>query len=145
MVIGIAPDGGRLSDTLKDNIRQAIDLGLSIDSGLHDYLAEDHDFLRGAVLNKVHIRDVRKPPPKNQLHFFSGIIKEVDCLILAILGTDSCWKRRIALRFQFGRPKSLVFWGTYTVALDIRKKPEITFPACGHRKKKTPGRAHLDE
>ncbi len=94
MVIGIAPDGGRMDALMKQDILQAIDLGLNIDSGLHDYLSEDHDILRGAVLNKVHIRDIRKPPPKNQLHFFSGKIEEVDCLKLAILGTDSAIGKR---------------------------------------------------
>jgi uncharacterized NAD-dependent epimerase/dehydratase family protein len=94
LVIGIAPDGGRLTTKMKQDIMSAIDLGLNIDSGLHDYLSEDHDLLRGAVLNHVYMRDIRKPPPREQLHFFSGKIEEVICPKLAVLGTDSAIGKR---------------------------------------------------
>ena len=94
MVIGIAPDGGSLSLKMKEDIIQAIELGLNIDSGLHDYLTDDHDILRRAILNNVHIRDIRKPPEKHQLHFFSGKIEEVKCPKIAFLGTDSAIGKR---------------------------------------------------
>jgi uncharacterized NAD-dependent epimerase/dehydratase family protein len=44
---------------------------------------------RGVVL-----RDVRKPPPRESLHFFSGKIEEVTCLKVAVLGTDSAVGKR---------------------------------------------------
>ncbi len=40
------------------------------------------------------LRDVRKPPPRSELHFFSGKIEEVDALKVAILGTDSAVGKR---------------------------------------------------
>ena len=37
---------------------------------------------------------MRKPPPRNELHFFSGKIQEVKCLKVAVLGSDSAIGKR---------------------------------------------------
>jgi uncharacterized NAD-dependent epimerase/dehydratase family protein len=42
----------------------------------------------------VTIRDIRKSPPRSELHFFSGKIDEVTALKVAILGTDSAVGKR---------------------------------------------------
>ena len=42
----------------------------------------------------VNIRDIRKTPGRDQLHFFTGDIEKVDCLKLAVLGTDSALGKR---------------------------------------------------
>jgi uncharacterized NAD-dependent epimerase/dehydratase family protein len=42
----------------------------------------------------VAIRDIRKPPPIPELHFFSGRIEEVQSLKIAVLGTDSAIGKR---------------------------------------------------
>ena len=42
----------------------------------------------------MKIRDVRKPPPRDALHFFSGKIEKVASLKVAILGTDSAIGKR---------------------------------------------------
>jgi uncharacterized NAD-dependent epimerase/dehydratase family protein len=81
LVIGLAPDGGRLSAEARSDIRKAIESGLHVDCGLHDYLSEDP-------------RDVRKPPHRSQLHFFSGKIEDVFALKIAVLGTDSAVGKR---------------------------------------------------
>ncbi len=93
-VIGIAPDGGRLGREHRDTIKNAIRAGLNIDSGLHDFLSEDPEFQQLAVKNGVRIRDVRKTPPRNELHFFNGKIEEVTSLKVAVLGTDSAVGKR---------------------------------------------------
>ncbi|MGD9160072.1 MAG: DUF1611 domain-containing protein [Desulfobacteraceae bacterium] len=72
LVIGIAPDGGRLDTSARDNIKTAIELGMNIDSGLHDFLSEDPEYAEMAIKHGVIIRDVRKTPPRNQLHFFQA-------------------------------------------------------------------------
>ncbi len=41
LVIGLAPDGGRLPAEAKKTIRAALETGLNIDSGLHDFLYKD--------------------------------------------------------------------------------------------------------
>ncbi len=42
----------------------------------------------------MKIRDVRKPPHRDELHFFTGKIEEVGCLKIALLGTDSAVGKR---------------------------------------------------
>jgi uncharacterized NAD-dependent epimerase/dehydratase family protein len=94
MVIGLAPDGGRLSASARQDIAKAIQLGLNIDCGLHDFLSEDTELADLAEQKGIRLRDVRKPPPPSQLHFFSGKIEAVTALKIAVLGTDSAIGKR---------------------------------------------------
>jgi uncharacterized NAD-dependent epimerase/dehydratase family protein len=93
-VIGIAPDGGRLSPEGRAAVREAIGQGLHVDSGLHDFLSDDPDIARIAAEKNIRIRDVRKTPSRNDLHFFTGKIEEVTALKVALLGTDSAVGKR---------------------------------------------------
>ncbi len=93
-VIGIAPDGGRLSDQARQDVKTALRHGLNVDCGLHDFLSDDPDIVAIAEKYGCGIRDIRKTPPRNTLHFFSGKIEQVDCLKVAILGTDSAIGKR---------------------------------------------------
>jgi len=74
-VIGLAPDGGKLSAEAREAVREAITAALAKKHG-------------------VRLRDVRKPPPRDRLHFFTGRIEEVDSLKVALLGTDSAVGKR---------------------------------------------------
>lgn len=94
LVIGLAPDGGRLPDDAREVVKQAVAEGLHIDSGLHDFLSDDPVIASLAREKNVRIRDIRKPPERKDLHFFSGKIEEVDSLKLAVLGTDSAIGKR---------------------------------------------------
>jgi uncharacterized NAD-dependent epimerase/dehydratase family protein len=94
LVIGLAPDGGQLNQIARKDIKKAINLGLNIDSGLHHFLSEDSEIAPLSIKNDVTIRDIRKPPSRSQLHFFSGKIEEVNSLKIAILGTDSAVGKR---------------------------------------------------
>ena len=93
-VIGLAPDGGRLTDSARRAVLDAVSIGLHVDSGLHDYLSEDMEISSMAHEKGVTLRDVRKPPSRKHLHFFSGKIEEVSALTLAVLGTDSAVGKR---------------------------------------------------
>lgn len=94
LVIGLAPDGGRLSPRDRRAVLQAIDLGLHVDSGLHDFLTEDPDIAARAALRGVRLRDVRRAPPRGELHAFTGRIEQVRALKVAVLGTDSAVGKR---------------------------------------------------
>lgn len=94
MVIGLAPDGGRLPNIAKATIKKALEMGWNVDSGLHDFLTNDAVLTQIAAENNCRIRDVRKTPDRDKLHFFTGDIENVDCLKLAILGTDSALGKR---------------------------------------------------
>ncbi|MCG6983120.1 MAG: DUF1611 domain-containing protein [Deltaproteobacteria bacterium] len=94
LVIGLAPDGGRLSGEARSDVIRAIELGLNVDCGLHDFLSEDTEIAQLAAQNSVTLRDIRKPPHRKDLHFFSGKIEEVTSLKVAVLGTDSAIGKR---------------------------------------------------
>lgn len=94
LVIGLAPDGGRLPKEAKETIKIAFEMGLNVDSGLHDFLYKDEELMAIAKKNNCRVRDVRRTPDRDQLHFFTGKIEEVDCLIIALLGTDSAIGKR---------------------------------------------------
>jgi uncharacterized NAD-dependent epimerase/dehydratase family protein len=93
-VIGLAPDGGRLPANARVAVMDALGRGLNVDSGLHDHLSEDPELGALARARNVRIRDVRKPPPIRDLHFFTGKIEEVGSLRIAVLGTDSAIGKR---------------------------------------------------
>jgi uncharacterized NAD-dependent epimerase/dehydratase family protein len=94
LVVGLAPDGGRLGPRARTAVVQAISARLHVDSGLHDFLGDDSEIAALARESGVRVRDVRKPPPRSELHFFSGKIEEVDALRVAVLGTDSAVGKR---------------------------------------------------
>jgi uncharacterized NAD-dependent epimerase/dehydratase family protein len=97
LVFGIATDGGRLTEKMHSDLLHAIDLGLDVDCGLHYFLSEDPEMRALAQKRGVTLRDIRKIPPRDQLHGYTGRIKEVQSFRIAMLGTDSSvGKRTIA-------------------------------------------------
>ncbi len=93
-VIGLAPDGGRLSADARESVKKAIGKGMNITSGLHDFLSKDQALVDLAKAQGCYIKDVRKTPDRDDLHFFTGKIEEVECLKIAVLGTDSAIGKR---------------------------------------------------
>jgi len=117
LVVGLAPDGGRLSASAREDLKKCISMGLNIDCGLHDFLTEDQELAGLAAEKGVTLRDIRKPPPRSELHFFSGKIEEVDSFKIAVLGTDSAvgkrttaWKLVHGLR-EAGRTSEMIGTG----------------------------------
>ncbi len=93
-VMGIAPDGGRITAAMKAAVKVALEHGLNVDCGLHDFLSEDDELAALAREKGVTIRDVRKPPHRQDLHGFSGCIEQVGAYRVALLGTDSAVGKR---------------------------------------------------
>ena len=94
LVIGLAPDGGRLPKEARATIATAIKQGWNVDSGLQDFLTNDEHLVALSKEHNIQIRDVRKTPDRDTLHFFSGEIEKVNCLKIAVLGTDSAIGKR---------------------------------------------------
>ncbi len=94
LVIGLAPDGGRLPAQARKSIKAALERGLNVDNGLHDFLSKDEELMAIAAKNNCRVRDIRKTPDRDELHFFTGKIEKVDCLKIAVLGTDSAIGKR---------------------------------------------------
>jgi uncharacterized NAD-dependent epimerase/dehydratase family protein len=93
-IIGLAPEGGKLPESYRQIVAEAIRAGLNIDSGLHEFLSDDPQFSALALQHGAQIRDIRKPPERKDLHFFTGKIQEVEAIRLAVLGTDSAVGKR---------------------------------------------------
>jgi uncharacterized NAD-dependent epimerase/dehydratase family protein len=64
LLIGIAPTGGKLPDTWRSTILQAIEAGLDDHSGLHTFLGDDPEFATAARETGTEIVDYRRPPAR---------------------------------------------------------------------------------
>jgi len=64
LLIGIAPPGGKVPDTWRVIILDAISRGMHVVSGLHDFLADDTEFRSAADEQGVTIQDVRRNTEK---------------------------------------------------------------------------------
>ncbi len=60
LVIGIAPPGGKLPPSWRPIVREAIDRGLDVVSGMHEFLCDDPEFAAAAQRSGAKLVDVRK-------------------------------------------------------------------------------------
>lgn len=93
-IIGIAPASGTLTRSERDRVLEAMNHGMNVVNGLHEFLGDDPEFSAASSVNNVRILDVRKPRNKKELRQFSGRIAEVSCPRIAVLGTDSAIGKR---------------------------------------------------
>jgi uncharacterized NAD-dependent epimerase/dehydratase family protein len=64
LLIGIAPTGGRLPESWRAIILAAIEAGLDVHSGLHQFLGDDADFAYAAASAGTRIIDYRRSPER---------------------------------------------------------------------------------
>ena len=69
-------------------VLEAMKKGMHIINGLHQFFSEDQEFTQMAEECGVEIEDIRKPPPLEDLHVFTGQISKVNIPVIAVLGTD---------------------------------------------------------
>ncbi|HZI24006.1 MAG TPA: DUF1611 domain-containing protein [Chryseolinea sp.] len=98
-IVGVATKGGIIPDTLRGELKEALENGLSIVNGLHEYVSDIPELASLAIQKGLEIIDVRKPKKVKDLHFWSGKIKEVKCPKVAVLGTDCALGKRTTTRF----------------------------------------------
>lgn len=97
-LVGIAGKGGRIPPGLLDVIEEAMLARMHVVSGLHEFIGDVPAIQDLAEANNVTITDIRRPKPKDQLHFWTGDIRTVNCLKLAILGIDCNIGKRTTAR-----------------------------------------------
>ncbi|MCD6578673.1 DUF1611 domain-containing protein [bacterium] len=93
-IYGVAPLEAFLTKEQRNIVLKAVEKGMDIVNGLHEFLTQDEEFIRKAKKYGVKIYDIRKPPAKKDLHLFSGRILKVNIPIVTILGTDSAVGKR---------------------------------------------------
>ena len=93
LMIGIAPSGGRIPPAWKAIILDAINQGMDVVSGLHEFISSNPDFVAAAKKSGATISDVRK----NDEHDVAkrlGIREE--CLRIHTVGQDCCVGKMLA-------------------------------------------------
>jgi uncharacterized NAD-dependent epimerase/dehydratase family protein len=87
-IVGISSHGGKLPESIRGEIIQAIRNGLPVICGLHSFLNDDPEFRQEADRAQVELIDIRKPRPTKELRFWSGEIYSVKTPRIALLGMD---------------------------------------------------------
>ncbi|HEY3163260.1 MAG TPA: DUF1611 domain-containing protein [Candidatus Limnocylindrales bacterium] len=99
LLIGIAPTGGKLPDSWRATILQAIEAGLDVHSGLHTFLGDDPEFATAAREGGTDIVDYRRPPDRNETSV--GRRHGVGKRVLLTVGTDcAIGKMSVALELR---------------------------------------------
>ena len=99
LLIGTAPQGGKLPASWRCEILAAIQAGLEIVSGLHDMIGEDPEFRAAARESGTSIWDVRKPP---DVPLFSGAAYGVPQPVLLAVGSD-CAVGKMTVMLELAR------------------------------------------
>lgn len=101
LLIGIAPQGGRLPEEWRTIIRRAIEHGLDIWSGLHTFVSDDRELRELAERRGVAIHDLRRPP--RDLPVAGGRVRTVDATVVLTVGADcNIGKMTAALQMRDG-------------------------------------------
>lgn len=98
LIIGIATPGGIMPMDMLDVIKVAIQSGISIVNGLHDYLTANPELVALAEKHQVTLTDIRKPKQRKDLHFWTGDILQVTAQIIAVMGMDCAMGKRTTAR-----------------------------------------------
>jgi uncharacterized NAD-dependent epimerase/dehydratase family protein len=93
-IYGIAPLESFLDNQQRKMILAAMKKGMDIVNGLPEFLTEDEEFIEMSAKYDVRILDVRKAPPRKDLHIFTGRINDVKTPIVTVLGTDCAVGKR---------------------------------------------------
>jgi len=93
LVLGIAPPGGKLPDAWRNVIVEAVQRGLDIVSGLHDFLSDDCELAELATRHGVRLVDVRQNhenTPSDCVDF------RPECLRIHTVGNDCSVGKMVA-------------------------------------------------
>lgn len=117
LVLGIATPGGVLPEELRPTMLAALERGISLANGLHEFLGDDPAFAAAAARTGARIVDIRRPKRRRDLHFWTGAIRSVRAPRLAVLGTDCALGKRTTCQVlaaacrQAGIATELVYTG----------------------------------
>ncbi|MEI8105956.1 MAG: DUF1611 domain-containing protein [Actinomycetes bacterium] len=61
-LVGVATQGGRFPPAWRDLLKDCIESGLDVESGLHEFISDDPELAPLAATHGVELRDLRKAP-----------------------------------------------------------------------------------
>jgi uncharacterized NAD-dependent epimerase/dehydratase family protein len=85
-IVGVAVAGGRLPSEWRAVLREVLEAGLDLESGMHEFLSEDPELEQLAAEHGAEIRDLRKPP--DDLSVPTGANLEHDAAVVLTVGSD---------------------------------------------------------
>ena len=86
LLIGVAPQGGGLKEDWRGMVRDAIQRGWDVLSGLHVFLADDPELAALAERHHVRLFDARRPPAVRPVA--ARRAASLDRLVVLTVGTD---------------------------------------------------------
>ncbi len=93
LMIGIAPSGGRIPPAWRAIILDALNQGMDVVSGLHEFISNDPAFVEAATKSGATISDVRK----NDEHDCATRLNiREECLRIHTVGQDCCVGKMLA-------------------------------------------------
>jgi uncharacterized NAD-dependent epimerase/dehydratase family protein len=98
LIIGVATVGGRLPKNMLALMYDAVEKGISVVNGLHEYLNDKPDLVALAANTGAQLIDIRKPKSRADLHFWDGAIFNVTAPIVAVIGMDCAMGKRTTAR-----------------------------------------------
>jgi len=99
LLIGTAPRGGKVPPDWRTIIAAAIEAGLDIVSGLHEFLSEDPEFSTLAAAHGVELIDHRRPPERHEVT--SGRAHRPGSTVVLTVGSDcAIGKMTVALELR---------------------------------------------
>jgi uncharacterized NAD-dependent epimerase/dehydratase family protein len=86
VLVGIAPAGGRMPEAWREWLREALEGGCNVVSGLHTFLGDDPLLAEAARIHGRTITDIRRPP--TDLPIASALARDLKPLVILTVGTD---------------------------------------------------------
>lgn len=85
LLVGVAVSGGALPPQFRAHVLDAVNAGLEIVNGLHQFLTEDPEIVARAEKSGARLWDVRKP---GEVPLFSGAAYRVPQVVVLAVGSD---------------------------------------------------------
>jgi uncharacterized NAD-dependent epimerase/dehydratase family protein len=99
LLLGIAPRGGRIPPEWRVIIVGAIEAGLDVVSGLHEFISDDPEFSSLAATHGVELIDHRRPPERHEVS--TGRIHGPGKHVILSVGSDcAIGKMTVALELR---------------------------------------------
>jgi len=86
LAIGIAPQGGGLPESWRAMVREALERGWDVLSGLHVFLADDPELAAAASRRGARLFDLRRPPALRTVA--AARAARLDALVVLTVGSD---------------------------------------------------------
>ncbi len=98
-IVGVATQGGRFPPAWRELLKECIAAGLDVESGLHEFMADDPELSELAAGAGVALRDLRRPP--DDLDVPTGRNLELDAKVVLTVGSDcAIGKKTVAVELD---------------------------------------------